>query len=108
MDKLTEEQWKRIIKKEGCWYKPLWKVRGEYANLPFYMRLYIELKAKNEVFDEIDKIRVSLCGYCEIVLDKLKKKTHDGSKACFFSLTIPRGEEYPTICPKCKSDIQKV
>ena len=54
MENLTEKQWKQIIKKEGCAFNPLYKTRGEYANLPMYMRVYISLLAKKEVFDEIE------------------------------------------------------
>ena len=49
---MTEEEWKKIIKKEGCAFNPLWKTKGEYANLPMYIRLYISLLAKKEVFDD--------------------------------------------------------
>mgnify|MGYP001565059287 FL=1 len=56
MDNLTENQWKKIIKKEGCAFEELYKVRGKYANTPLYLRLYISLLAKQEVFDDIWKI----------------------------------------------------
>ena len=53
MDNLTEEQWKLIIKKEGCAFQPLYKVRGEYANLPAYMRVYVSLLARKDMFDYV-------------------------------------------------------
>ena len=59
MDNLTEKQWKYIIKREGCAFKELYKVRGEYANIPLYMRFYISLLAKQEIFDNIKKVNIA-------------------------------------------------
>ena len=44
---MNEKQWESIIKKEGCAFKPLYKVRHEFANMPHYMYIYIKHKIKN-------------------------------------------------------------
>ena len=56
MDNLTEKQWKEIIKKEGCAFKELYKVRSEYANTPMYLRVYISLLAKNGMAKKLSLI----------------------------------------------------
>ena len=53
MDNLTEEKWEKIIKKEGCASNPLYKTRGEYANLHMYLRVYISQLVKREVFEDL-------------------------------------------------------
>ena len=79
MDNLTEEQWKEIIKRKGCVFKELYKVRGEYANTPLYLRVYISLLAKQEVFDDIEDILENYRGvYSKIDIDKFNalRKNH--------------------------------
>ena len=49
MDNLTEDDWKKIIKEEGCAYQQLGEVRSLYANTPPYLRVYISLLAKKDI-----------------------------------------------------------
>lgn len=59
MDDLTDNQWKKIIKKNGCKFNPLHIVRGEYADTPLYLRLYIELLERKKIFEILN--RKKLC-----------------------------------------------
>ena len=108
MDKLTEEQWEKIIKKEGCAFKELYKVRGEYANTPMYLRVYISLLAKQEVFDDMNKIlhpyknKPEPKGY---PLDSYSHKEYEDLKQRHLS-TLQKAKELnsdyeatPKVCP---------
>lgn len=64
---LTEELWKEICK--DCFTEELWRVKGQYANTPEYLRRfkdYLILEAENkELKEKIETLKRAECSRFE-------------------------------------------
>jgi len=54
--KVDEKRFIQLCKEEGCFSPPYYRVLGEYANTPEYIRLFCEELGREGVIREIEKI----------------------------------------------------
>jgi len=54
--KVDEKRFIQLCKEEGCFSPPYYRVLGEYANTPEYIRLFCEELGREGVIQEIEKL----------------------------------------------------
>ena len=54
--KVDEKRFIQLCKEEGCFSPPYYRVLGEYANTPEYIRLFCEELGRESVIREIEKL----------------------------------------------------
>ena len=62
MEQISEERFKELCKKEGCYCPDFYKVMRDVANTPTYLRVYFREQGRQGAIREILKRRLSIFG----------------------------------------------